>query len=553
MIRAFIPAAVVAAAGFAIPAAPALAQIDVIFCKKGGHPKASISGWVDHSGAPVAVEFRSMNQAYVSPDGSQWVVAAQSTAPTDQDIGFVYGTGLTGAAMTLAGHTFIEGQEAPLLGTTNGFMDHTGTTNVVNWNAHGHMTFGFSVRPTQTTLSNERRIFAWNGTTLTLMARTGDLYQNHATSGAAMGTSINNYHILNDGRVGFLDSNSPSPTPSSQRPILSYIPAGGGQPQVLIHNSHQVLDIDGLGLATLTTMSTSQFGTTLNGNHWYTSGTVELAVNGPSVLVVDNPAGSPRGRVLMRSNHEIVTGSGLYPIRSSVGYLNMISLENGDMFVRLSFASVPNGTTTEGQCVWNNGAIIAKPGDPIFPGSTEHWTAIQGIAANNAGDYIIVGSTDGPVESNDVVVLNRSEVVLREGDPVSLDGSGPPDAWIGRGNNTLASLGSGQWTLTENGQLFGVVMLRDHPISGNDINTTVTPSFGTPQAFIRKILGGEPCYANCDGSTIEPILNVADFSCFLTKFAAGDPYANCDGSTIEPVLNVADFSCFLTKFAAGCN
>jgi hypothetical protein len=60
------------------------------------------------------------------------------------------------------------------------------------------------------------------------------------------------------------------------------------------------------------------------------------------------------------------------------------------------------------------------------------------------------------------------------------------------------------------------------------------------------------CYANCDGSTIEPVLNVADFSCFLTKFAAGDPYANCDGSTIEPVLNVADFSCFLTKFAAGC-
>jgi hypothetical protein len=61
-----------------------------------------------------------------------------------------------------------------------------------------------------------------------------------------------------------------------------------------------------------------------------------------------------------------------------------------------------------------------------------------------------------------------------------------------------------------------------------------------------------PCYPNCDGSTTEPILNVADFSCFLGKFAAGDPYANCDGSTIEPVLNVADFSCFLGKFAAGC-
>jgi hypothetical protein len=61
-----------------------------------------------------------------------------------------------------------------------------------------------------------------------------------------------------------------------------------------------------------------------------------------------------------------------------------------------------------------------------------------------------------------------------------------------------------------------------------------------------------PCYANCDGSTASPTLNVADFSCFLQKYAAGDPYANCDGSTAAPILNVADFSCFLQRYAAGC-
>jgi hypothetical protein len=66
---------------------------------------------------------------------------------------------------------------------------------------------------------------------------------------------------------------------------------------------------------------------------------------------------------------------------------------------------------------------------------------------------------------------------------------------------------------------------------------------------IRPALG---CYANCDGSTAAPTLNVADFSCFLLRFAAADPYANCDGSVAPPVLNVADFSCFLQKFAAGC-
>jgi hypothetical protein len=60
------------------------------------------------------------------------------------------------------------------------------------------------------------------------------------------------------------------------------------------------------------------------------------------------------------------------------------------------------------------------------------------------------------------------------------------------------------------------------------------------------------CYANCDGSTTTPVLTAADFTCFLSKFRAGNPSANCDGSTTTPVLTAADFTCFLTKFRAGC-
>jgi hypothetical protein len=70
-----------------------------------------------------------------------------------------------------------------------------------------------------------------------------------------------------------------------------------------------------------------------------------------------------------------------------------------------------------------------------------------------------------------------------------------------------------------------------------------------------KIVGypcTQTCYANCDGSTTVPVLNVLDFTCFLQKFAAGNSYANCDNSTTPPVLNVLDFTCFLQKFAAGC-
>jgi hypothetical protein len=61
-----------------------------------------------------------------------------------------------------------------------------------------------------------------------------------------------------------------------------------------------------------------------------------------------------------------------------------------------------------------------------------------------------------------------------------------------------------------------------------------------------------PCYANCDGSTAPPVLNVNDFVCFQARFAQGDPTANCDGSAAPPVLNVADFVCFLNQYSAGC-
>jgi probable HAF family extracellular repeat protein len=63
---------------------------------------------------------------------------------------------------------------------------------------------------------------------------------------------------------------------------------------------------------------------------------------------------------------------------------------------------------------------------------------------------------------------------------------------------------------------------------------------------------GSPCYANCDGSTVAPILNINDFVCFSQQFAAADTRANCDGSTTPPLLNVNDFVCFQQRLAAGC-
>ena len=99
-----------------------------------------------------------------------------------------------------------------------------------------------------------------------------------------------------------------------------------------------------------------------------------------------------------------------------------------------------------------------------------------------------------------------------------------------------------------------VVTLPVAAAAGWVVTATATESFwgNTSELSACIAVSGGGCYANCDGSTTAPILNVLDFSCFLNRFAAGDAYANCDGSTTAPVLNVLDFSCFLNRFAAGC-
>jgi hypothetical protein len=68
---------------------------------------------------------------------------------------------------------------------------------------------------------------------------------------------------------------------------------------------------------------------------------------------------------------------------------------------------------------------------------------------------------------------------------------------------------------------------------------------GFINSFVLE-LGGPTCYPDCNG---DGVLGLADFGCFQTKFALGDPYADCNG---DGVLGLADFGCFQTKFALGC-
>jgi hypothetical protein len=128
-------------------------------------------------------------------------------------------------------------------------------------------------------------------------------------------------------------------------------------------------------------------------------------------------------------------------------------------------------------------------------------------------------------------------------------------------DGSAIAFGNVLWTATR-GVRTGTQVMADYGISMDGGISLVSPDGrhlagtgshnGLTVGWVAALPPGLACYANCDGSVTDPVLNVSDLTCFLQKFAAVDPYANCDNSTTPPVLNVADFTCFLQKFAAGC-
>ncbi len=116
-------------------------------------------------------------------------------------------------------------------------------------------------------------------------------------------------------------------------------------------------------------------------------------------------------------------------------------------------------------------------------------------------------------------------------------------------NGTTGGPGWPEWA--PNGPSTSKILATNSAIAWN-IDPDVLGSY-TVALTGACFLGGSSCYANCDGSTSNPLLTANDFQCFLNKYASGDSYANCDLSTSNPLLTANDFQCFLNSYAGGCS
>ncbi len=180
-----------------------------------------------------------------------------------------------------------------------------------------------------------------------------------------------------------------------------------------------------------------------------------------------------------------------------------------------------------------SGDIVGIANIVDFPelGPDKAWLWSNGVVT-------VLGSPTDPISSFATAINDGGEVLGFDGEPI---GIGIPDldhwVWINGAKVFLAdvtALPSG-WRIEQVHD-----MNNDGAIAATLFNESLFER--RPALLVRD--GG--CYPDCNASGS---LTVADFTCFQTRFVAGEPYADCNASG---TLTVADFTCFQTRFVAGC-
>ena len=212
-------------------------------------------------------------------------------------------------------------------------------------------------------------------------------------------------------------------------------------------------------------------------------------------------------------------------------------------FVRSApFCGISSFTTSPIQgIVYNNDCVALATNKSTFPHEIGHYFNLYhthetafGTECTNGSNCATAGDLvcDTPADPN--VLGNVSTACLWTGSATPPCGGSPPY------NPPVRNFMS-----------YSNKDCRDHFTAQQ--NSRALTTLNTLRLELNRNLCGAPvCYANCDGSTLAPVLNVNDFTCFLNRYSAGDTWANCDASTLAPVLNVNDFSCFLNRYGAGC-
>lgn len=491
-------------AALILPSFANAGEIQVIYSEVDGHPTSQVPGALDLAGNPVVTEFKALEDLVFSPDGSMWIVKARNELGSDLETMLLIGSGTTGMMLAQEGQPVAGGVPGELY---EFFDASAGFTSDATQ-------FAFGARARGGDPTTKEKVIQFDGTNFTIIAQESDAANGlmdlppDPSGDETFGNSLNSIHMLDDGRVGFV-AVTINNVHSSRRPALFYDSNAFAQ--------SGVTPIDG---DLWDSFDSDDFRTTPDGMHWFAQGDDEGSTTTDDILAVD-------GVVVLREGSMIPSTAITV---DAVFSTNMNS--DGDWFSR-------GDDPANDDWAVSNGELFAATGDPITPGAPENWGDVfLAFTGNNVGDWVLAGNTDsGDTATDSVIVLNGRDVVVREGDPVDLDGNGiaDDDAFIGRGNETSSAFNPDDFFLTDDGILYFFAPLRDS--MGNDLGI-----FGSGgDSFLRLDLPSVCASGNVDlaNGTTQDALQLDGSSGYPTRsqnVGSGVPFTlSLDAANAGPV------------------
>jgi hypothetical protein len=393
-----------------------------------GHPTAQVPG-------RPGEEFVNFTHFRSSPSGNHWMFRAIVTGPDTADEVIAVGSGTTGMIVAK------EGEPSPIPGRNYGPLDGQFGINDV-----GHYVFG--TRLDGSAADNEI-IFKFDGTAIGKAVQMGDPAPGltddppGASGNELFGQFLDSAHILNDGRVAFQATNI-------QNAAITRNTALYHGNTVILQNGTMV------GTETVHTFFLNTFRSSALGEHYIVMPDIDLTNALRQAVVVDE-------RMLLRQGDLLPTFAS--PI-TNFFVTEMTADGTWYTFGRnADFSSfVLRGDST--RSARTGFEVLARSGDPIFPGSMERYfvptaanqVSFGAVAADPNIGFLILGATDtSDPQPNVVIVLNNQTVVVREQDPVDLDGNGLDDDGA-----LITAFQANAVTFSNGGLLFGArIGIRD--------------------------------------------------------------------------------------------
>ncbi len=439
-------------------------SIEVVFSNLQDHPSSLVPGT---DGERFRNPLPPFLDLHPSPNGGHWIFKAFTDNPDSNanDV-IMVGSGATGVAVAQ------EGDPAPIAGLSYGFMDSDCGINDAGQYAFGNRLFGGDS-------STDEIIFKFDGTDFVTVAREGDLAPGLADTGPTgdevFGNSLNSAHVMNTGMVGF---RAQIENVDSDMDIALY---HDNKVIAQTNTDSKSRGFDGFAAGT--------FDADADGDNWIVEGDTDPSYTTIDAVVLNGSAIFQEGDLI---------GDFTSPV-AAIFYLELTG--NSDWFVR-------GDNLDDTGWIVRNGDVLLVTGDPITPGSDEHYAATPAfgttfaiVSGNSAGDYLVVGSTDAAdPDANQVAVMNGETVLARTGDPVDLNGDGldNDDLYIG-GFNAYDAF------LTDAGDLYFFAAL--HNAAGDDLG----------DGFLRLLGTGCPQDLTDDG-----MVDQADLGELLASYGVDD-------------------------------